>query len=348
MQTETGEFKNAHQNFQIAHFLNPSFEGAFVKQKNLELFLQDRAKHYYTEGLRAHAASRPAEAKLFWQKALHVILDESDPFHQKITKALSGAFEYTPIRLQTEQKMNQNNARGKMAVVKSFLESGNMAQAMLTLKEALYENPKDERAQDVLGRLEKAQVKQVATEDLSETINSKFTKAQKIFEEAKELEKNKNALQAYKKYKEGVSLFAENDLKPPFYNQLLAQQNDIETLLKKELEPLLTKWKQTLDDPGNGLKEIGVKLKKVVEQYPPSTQAQELLAKLYSKLNQLALPQLMEANTLQELEGCVASMDPFASVKEIAIFQEVEAWQEANRNLQTCLVFQKNKNENNR
>ena len=199
-----------------------------------------------------------------------------------------------------------------------------------------------------MGRLEKAQVKQVATEDLSETINSKFTKAQKIFEEAKELEKNKNALQAYKKYKEGVSLFAENDLKPPFYNQLLAQQNDIETLLKKELEPLLTKWKQTLDDPGNGLKEIGVKLKKVVEQYPPSTQAQELLAKLYSKLNQLALPQLMEANTLQELEGCVASMDPFASVKEIAIFQEVEAWQEANRNLQTCLVFQKNKNENNR
>ena len=42
------------------------------------------------------------------------------------------------------------------------------------------------------------------------------------------------------------------------------------------------------------------------------------------------------ANTTLELEGCRTAIGHFAAVKELAAFPEVDAWAEANKNLETC------------
>lgn len=339
----TRQWKNVLWDLEMAILLDPGREAAKLKKEQLQQELRWRAEQFYLEGLRAYQSLLYEDAKFHWQMAFQFIVDPQDPYAAKIQRALT---LLSPSKQVTENISHPeegvlNKTRDGMGNVRTFLEAGNTHQAILSLKEILYESPANERAQSLLARLQDSYKEKPGSENLSEEIHKQFARAEELLEDAKQAQEKSNFVIAYEKYREAFSLFKGDDLKPPFYSKIVSGMKETEEKLTKQLEPLLQKWQKELTTANPDLKEMGSRLQEVLKKYPPSPKYLELLQKVYEGLQEKAKPLLIEAKTTQEIEGCRPAVPIYTRVKERAWFEEVPAWQEANRNLDACLASMK-------
>ncbi|OGQ46458.1 MAG: hypothetical protein A3H42_00155 [Deltaproteobacteria bacterium RIFCSPLOWO2_02_FULL_46_8] len=322
------EWKKGIWNYELARFLDPNLAVTQSKIKNLTSELQKQSEQFYLEGLRSYQSLRFNEANLQWQMALQSVVEPQSPIKQKIETALILLKQGIPAaKKENLPQETPDPTRGTMEEVRSFLEKGEPRQAALVLKESLRHDEKEERSENLLNRLQSSLSKDETSQNLSEAIQKQFEAAQKLLTEAK----NGGG---YPKYKEALALFKPEDLKPPFYREMEEGFKESAAKLNEQLKPLLKNWETALQKENPNLEEIGLKLKKVLSTYPPSEEAVQLLQKVYALLQKKSEPLLMEAKTVQELEGCLVAKPFYEKAKKTALFTEVPVWQEAHKNLE--------------
>ena len=333
------QWRESLRSFSVARFLNPDFKEAGEKFSELSRQLQREQEKFYQEGLKAYQSLQWDEAKRNWRMALGLLLQKDNPLRSKIEKALAlaeGRVVSVPFGNRAgENGFHENTGAEKMEEVKQFLESGNSAQAILSLQEIVEKESANDRAKEAITRLQTVSEKGSQEVSLSETIKEKFSKSQNFFEEAKQAQQKNDFVLAYQKLKEADVLFSPDDLKPPFFKEMEDLLQETESHLENDLQTKLVVWEKETANGGD-LKMIGQKLREANKNYPPSALAETLLQKIYSLLDAKAQPILMQAKTVQQLEGCQVSSGLFVKVKEAALFNEVPAWQEANRNASAC------------
>lgn len=324
------EWSRALRAFEIASLLDPEFHLARQKREEWGLRLKQKGEEKFLEGRFAFQNRRFSEAKLHWEEGLRYLVEADNPLREKIQKELEmiDAGENRFV-LDWELEVFQPGMREKMREVKTFLKRGEKSQAILVLNEILSKEPENERAKILLARLQEEEAGNQERDDQSEEIRNRFQKAQGLFDEGMKTKE-------YQKFKEALALFQEGDLKPSFYQQLVTEAKGLEEILKQKLEPSLKRWSRDLEAPSADLKKMGTELREVEKKYPPTPEVLGILQKIYSSLDQKAKPFLIRAKTLQEMEGCKKAVDKFVRVKEIAVFEEVKAWKEAERKIGAC------------
>ncbi|MDP2600320.1 MAG: hypothetical protein Q8P84_06265 [Deltaproteobacteria bacterium] len=326
---ESGQFKAAIQAFEQAAFFNPGLAEAKVQEEKLRKELQAQAQNAYREGLQHYQLLRFEEAKQSWQAALHAIVDEGDPLKMKVETALGYS---KPIFITPSPPVGEGWGEGD---IRTLLESGDQAQAMLALKETLQKSPENERAKKVYANLETS-LKKEGTAGPSKEIEEKFAEAKQLLD----MSQNKSTLITYHQLKKAHALFQGDDLKPPFFKQIEDGLEKSAAQLTKELEPKLARWEKECCHPepqgGEGSRMTAVSLRHAIQNYPPNPKADALLQKVYERLDEKGRPLLMIARTKQEMEGCSVALEDFEAVKKAAVFSEVPAWGEAHKNLEAC------------
>lgn len=324
------EWSKALRSFEIASLLDPEFHLARQKREEWIFRLKQKGEEKFKEGNFAFQNRRFSEARLHWEEGLCYLVKPDDPLREKIQKELE-MIDAGENRFVLDWRPNifEDAMRGKMSEVKNFLEKGEKGQAILVLNEVLLKEPEHSRAKILLGRLQQEETGNQENGDHSEEIRNRFQKAQGLFDEGMKTKE-------YQKFKEALALFQESDLKPSFYQQLVAETKGVEEILRQRLEPSLKKWSRDLESPSVDLKKMGSELREVERNYPPIPEIIDLLQKIYSSLDQKARPFLLRAKTVQELEGCHVAVDKFEKVREVAGFEEIKAWKEADQNIEAC------------
>ncbi|MDO8526781.1 MAG: hypothetical protein Q7T03_03730 [Deltaproteobacteria bacterium] len=336
----TGQWHSALWALKTAVLLNPELAIASVKIESLEKELHEHALKNYLEGLRLEKVLRPREARMYWQTALQSVVNEDDPLKIKIERALSlVSLRANDVSLRgPEGRSNPDEVQNidKMSIARNFLEKGDTAQTILSLKQIVAEEPENKRAVEVLSRLQASPDEKGKSENISQEIEKKFALAQELFEQAKQNREMGSWAESWQNFKKSISLFKGDDLKPPFFSQMEADLKECEQTLNEQLEVSLHRWEKQLAAEKQNLKAIGEEIKIAIQKYPPSSKADRLLEKVYDHLQSQALPLLMQANTAQQLEGCSSSVPLYTKVLTTAIFAEVPARQEAQRNQEAC------------
>ncbi len=330
------EWRCAVYSYSLSHFFDPLFAEVEAEKKELVEELRHRAARYYRDGLRYYQWHRLAEAKQYWDLAQNHILNRQDPLQQKIERSLMYITE-PHSHLVEEGKGDGKKGESGGDEIRSFLEADDAPQALLALKTILRKSPDNERAGKMTATLQEA-LKKEENYGPSKELEEKFVKAKKL------LETNN-----YQQLKQAIALFNSEELKPPFYKQIEDALQAAEAKLNKELEPKLAQYDVILTpssahpEPVEGsnkknpdLIAIGHDLRNILRDYSPNPKANDLLQKVYTRLDEKARPLLMQADTVLQLEGCQAAVELFANVKNVSVFPEVAAWQTAHKNLEAC------------
>lgn len=329
-----GHWKKARELLQKSYFLNPDFEVAARKEKQLTSYLRYQSDSENRLGEAAYQSLEWDSARFHWVRASHFLPEEESPLSASIKKNLKKfKIEAKPSLATTKVEDGFHQKRVAMEDVKNFLEEGNASQAQMTLNELIYRDPDDQRAKMVLGRLN---TKSATTEEhsLSENIESKFAEGEKYFQQGKQ---TKNRLERYSLLKSGFHLFQPDDLKPPYYKELAADHEKLEKELTTEFQSRIAAWKKQVAR-GENLRNIGERLQIEKKQYPALPEANELLVKVYQKIAEATESSLMRAKTIHELSGCQAALSQYQAVQREAYFREVATWQEAEKNILGCSV----------
>lgn len=325
------DWKRGIRAYETAFFLDGRFHAAALQSKNLQEELGKRAERFYLSGLRAYQTLRFEEAKVEWRRGLHAVVDSKNSLKQKIETALALLASRGAVSQAGHGAVSgsEDVSRPALEEARQFLENGEPRRAALILKESLRRGDREGKIRNVLGRLERSLEEDETSHNLSATVQKQFGQARRLLEEAK-------GGGGYLKYREALSLFKKEDLKPPFHRELEAGLKESGGILLRDLEPKLKNWGRALQNEKAPLKEIGLALQKVLATHPPSPEARLLLQKVHALLEKRSEPVLMEARTVQELEGCRAALPLYAKAKEAALFSEIPAWQESHRLSETC------------
>lgn len=328
------QWRRALANLELAFLLDPSFEEAASKQKEMSEFLNAQAQTEYQEGMKAFHLLQFNDALFHWRQAKAHLVDPQDPLALKIENAkrfIDGDF-FPASPSHREQAVVPE----KMKQVQNFLKEGRKNEALISLKELLYQDPSDSQALALLSQLQEAKRTAPDSPKEAEEIREKLLKAEELFHKGRSALQQKNLTGAYQNFRDSMAQFTGVDVRAPFYSDLEKELKEVEAKLKEELGVKLARFENALKNPNPDLKTMGEEIKAILQKYPPEPKAKELLAQVWEMLEKEAEPPLMKAKTLQELEGCQASKPYFTQAQEAAHFQEVPAWQEAKRNLEGC------------
>lgn len=335
------QWRQALWSQEIALFLDPSLEEAKTKSERLEEALSQEAEVQYLLGLQSWQMLKQEEARLHWKLALQSVWNDSDPLKEKIERALGNETVHPEPVEGSKRGEGYNRRENKMETARAFLEAGDASQAALTLKEMARQNRNGARAQLVLANLQSSIQKGGEAQHLSQTIHQKFEMARFHFEKGKEAQFRDDWPTAWQEYNGAFALFGAEDLKPPFFKEVEEGLQKSEAMLLKDLDPKLAQYGVILSlSPSKArnpdFANVAHSLRDLMQNYPPSEKAAALLQKTYDRLQAQALPGLMQAKTVQELEGCRASTPLFEKTQVAAGFAEVPAWQEAKKWLEGC------------
>lgn len=317
---------------ELASWLDPTTTKAKEAKGEWEAKLKNWAEQKYQIGLKAYQSQKFAEAKIHWQEARQILREREDPLRAKIDlglKLLNGEEVLLPTTKPKASEKKQPEMTQKMAAVSEFLATGESEKARLTLAEILHQDPQNERAKKLLENLSRQEVK--PTHSMT---GERYKEAEKVFEEGKEVEAQKQEESAYPYYAKAFALLNTEPFKPYFFTELAKRKENLENRIRETMKPKLEIWRRNQNQMD--LKKLATELRKVTRDYPFLSEAEDLLAKTYIRLDEKTRPILIEAKTVQELEGCRASVGKFEKVKKIAVFSEVLAWAEADRNLEVC------------
>lgn len=336
------DWKGADALLRRSVFLNTAFGAAEKKRTQLNRYLRHQAEREFRFGERELQSLQKTAARFHWDRARSFLVEGSDPaLRKKIGTALKQLAPLPKKRGGVTKVSDQMlQKRVAMEEVKHFLESGDAVQAEMTLQNLLYRDPSDTRAQTVLQRLESPEALPAlsgpaAQKSLSAEIEIRFAEGEKLFRQGRE---DSNRLRAWQFYRKGLDLFQSDDLKPPYYKELVSAEEKSSVALIAELQKKIPEWWRQISQTGKAaaLHPIAVVLQNAIREYPPLPETATLLEEVYRQIASATEGELMRAKTTHELSGCRQALPNYRAVQREARFPQVVTWQEAEKNIRGC------------
>lgn len=230
--------------------------------------------------------------------------------------------------LQTEWQITK-----LISDAKRFKESGDVAQARMSLEQVLTIAPDNNDAKTLLAALNSPE-----QDANSQEMNELMEQGEVMIRQGEEAMSASEYKKARESFLKAAELFKGAKVKPAFYGKIEDGVKKSETALSDQLRPAVEQVSRTMDmNDSTKLKSAVEAIRNdILKSWPDHSSGIELLGKAYDGLNKLALQYVMKGDTLRQLSGCKEAVAQYKTAIATAGFPEVPAYQKAEVGLGQC------------
>jgi tetratricopeptide (TPR) repeat protein len=209
---------------------------------------------------------------------------------------------------------------------KRFRDSGDTAQARMSLEQVITIAPGNDEANALLTALDPP--RQDAN---SQAMNEFIERAEVMIRQGEEAMNASDHKGARESFLKAAELFKNAKVKPALVGRIEDGIKRSEAALSEELRPALEQASKLMDasDPAGLKGAVEVIRRDILKSWPDHPAGVELLGRAYEGLNKLALQYVMKGDTLRQLSGCREAVVQYKAALATAVFPEVPAYQRA-------------------
>lgn len=247
-----------------------------------------------------------------------------------------------PVQQSAQQPLQQATAQDLqlewqvtklISDAKRFKDSGDAAQARMSLEQVLTIAPDNNDAKTMLAALNSPE-QDANSQEMKELMEQGEVMIRQA-EEAMSASDHKKARESFLK---AAELFRGVKVKPAFYGKIEDGIKKSEAALSDQLRPTMERASKLIDpnDPAKLKSAVEAIRNDILKNWPDHAAGVELLGKAYDGLNKLALQYVMKGDTLRQLSGCKEAVAQYRAAIATAGFPEVPAYQKAEVGLGQC------------
>lgn len=214
-----------------------------------------------------------------------------------------------------------------------FKESGDAAQARMSIEQVLTIAPDNNDAKTLLAALNSPE-----QDANSQEMNELMEQGEVMIRQGEEAMSASDHRKARESFLKAAELFKGAKVKPAFFGKIEDGIKKSEAALSDQLRPTMERASKLVDpsDPTKLKSAVEAIRNDILKNWPDHSAGLELLGKAYDGLNKLALQYVMKGDTLRQLSGCKEAVAQYKTAIATAGYPEVPAYQKAEVGLGQC------------